>query len=166
MWAILKVILSIIGLLFIIGLCVGPQQPQPGSATAPAKSPRVKYDPDKPKILDHSYRPPKAEKQAVEKAACRENLKCWGMKHNADAILNCIPLIERLAKYGYEWTDSLLGTKFDAYQWKNRHAGTLIYSGDKVKFQNGFGAWQRMNYWCSYDPAVKTASVEVFDTMR
>ena len=28
----------------------------------------------------------------------------------------------------------------------------LKFTGNKVEFQNGFGAWQRMSYECTYDP--------------
>ena len=32
---------------------------------------------------------------------------------------------------------------------------TLRYVGEKIKFQNSFGAWNYMIYTCDYDPAAK-----------
>ena len=43
-----------------------------------------------------------------------------------------------------------------------REQGIVSYFGDDVKFQNMFGAWQRMSYWCSYDPEAKTAEIIFF----
>jgi hypothetical protein len=45
--------------------------------------------------------------------------------------------------------------KFSHFRWKNaenRDAGIVTYIGDKVKFQNGYGAWQRVTYECDFDP--------------
>jgi hypothetical protein len=54
------------------------------------------------------------------------------------------------------------GLKFDRAAWADKAKGTIIYTGDKVKFQNGFGAWQHMIYHCEFDPATKSiVDVEV-----
>ena len=71
------------------------------------------------------------------------------------------PLIESLTKYDFEWTDGWLGVKLESFRWKDRKPGTLSYKGDKVTFMNGYGAWQRMSYWCHYDPSSDTANVSV-----
>ena len=53
-------------------------------------------------------------------------------------------------KWDYEWTgfNSLSG----AARWHNKDSGLSCVLFDEIKFQNGFGAWQRMNYFCNYDP--------------
>ena len=96
------------------------------------------------------------EKAQSEEAACRFDLQCWGDKHSLRATRPCQLAIENLALYDYEWTDGLLGTKFDRFSWKDRKTGTLAYRGSEIKFQNGFGAWQRLSYWCDYDPNTQT----------
>ncbi len=100
----------------------------------------------------------KAEAKAKE-AECREDLQCWAHKHRIDADIACSPQIERLARYTTEWTDGFsAGPKFARYRWKNKAAGQVTYIGDRIKFQNGFGAWQDHMYMCDYDPTTKSAS--------
>ena len=108
-------------------------------------------------------RPTESEKEEGKELACRQDLQCWGDKHILSATLACRPLIERSAKYDYEWTDGWLGSKLQKFRWKDRRAGVLSYYGDKVKFQNGFGAWQHVGYWCDYNPETKWASARVFE---
>lgn len=99
-----------------------------------------------------------AQKQAKLKEAeeversCRSDLQCFGGKHQSHAGIICKKLVERLAKFQAEWTDGFLEAKFSHFRWKNKKTGVLTYIGDKVKFQNGFGAWQHMIYECDYDP--------------
>ena len=96
------------------------------------------------------------EQARSEEAACRADLQCWGDKHSMRATISCQGVIEALARYDYEWTDGWLGTKFDRFGWKKRSAGTLVYRGSEIKFQNGFGAWSKVTYWCDYDPNTQT----------
>ena len=103
---------------------------------------------------------PKEGEQSKE-LACRNDLHCWGNKHAEFAIFACQPIIESLAKYDYEWTDGWFGTKLKSFRWKDRKEGSLSYKGDEVKFQNGFGAWQRVIYWCHFNPANGYAEVMV-----
>jgi len=88
-------------------------------------------------------------------ATCRADLQCWGDKHSLSAALYCKEEVEKLAKYSHEWTDGLMESKFSRFRWKDREAGVLTYIGDKIKFQNGFGAWQNMTYQCDFDPSSK-----------
>ena len=92
-----------------------------------------------------------ADKKKAEEAACRANLQCWGDKHSIAASVYCPDHIERLAKYAHEWTDGWLGSKFDRFGWKDRKQGIVTYFGDKIRFQNGFGAWIPHSYKCDYD---------------
>lgn len=91
-----------------------------------------------------------AEKEKA--ATCRQDLSCWGEKHLVAASFKCANPIERMAQYQHEWTDGFLEMKLSHFKWLNRSEGTLSYFGDKIKFQNGFGAWQNYTYQCDYDP--------------
>ena len=50
-------------------------------------------------------------------------------------------------------------TKFDKRIWRDRDAGVVSYGGNHVKFQNRFGAWQRLSYWCNYNPDTRAAKL-------
>ena len=108
--------------------------------------------------------PTENERESKEALICRRDLQCWGEKHSFAAILTCQPIIESYAKYDYEWVDGLFEPKLTRFRWNDRRAGTLSYTGNKVKFQNGFGAWQRMTYWCHFDPETEKADVMVIST--
>ena len=91
------------------------------------------------------------EQKRLADAACRQDLQCLGAKHSVAAALRCDDLVERQAKYSHEWTDGILEPKFSHYRWKDKAAGIVTYIGDKVRFQNGFGAWVNMVYECDLD---------------
>ena len=100
-------------------------------------------------------------KKASKDVACRNDLQCWGKKHALRAIFACQPLIESLAKYDYRWTDSWLESKLGRFRWNDRKEGSISYTGDKVQFQNPFGAWQKVTYWCHYSPESGHAEVNL-----
>lgn len=85
---------------------------------------------------------------------CRSNLQCWGDKHSLFAASACVPEIETRAQYQAEWTDGILEGKFPQFG-RGSVPTSVIYIGDKVKFQNGFGAWRTMLYECDYDASSK-----------
>lgn len=89
-------------------------------------------------------------------AECRQDLDCWAKRHEANANTRCRRQIDRRAKYDTNWDTGWLTPMFTRIQWVDRAAGLLTYFGDKVKFQNGFGAWTPMIYACDYDPVTKT----------
>jgi hypothetical protein len=97
-----------------------------------------------------------AERQAVKEAQCRNDLQCWGEKFNIDASVTCRRYVERLAKNNFEWFDGTFESKFSHFRWKNRTQGIVSYIGDKIKFQNGFGAWIIHTYECDFDTTRKT----------
>ena len=84
---------------------------------------------------------------------CRADLICWGDKAFVVASVKCPRLIEQHARYSARWVDGLLDTKFSDYRWADREAGIVTVLGDRVLFQNGFGADERMTYECDVDPA-------------
>lgn len=89
-------------------------------------------------------------------AACGQNLKCIADKAWAEASVVCQNAVERDATYQFEWTDGLMERKFSHYRWSNANQRHVTFYGDKVKFQNGFGAWQNMIYYCDYDTKTKS----------
>ncbi|WP_248769060.1 hypothetical protein [Pseudomonas sp. MWU12-2345] len=97
-----------------------------------------------------------AEQKAAAEATCRKDLNCWAEKHLAEASYPCQKAVEGLAKYSSEWTDKTLDMKFDHMRWGDEQKGVVIYIGDKIKYQNGFGAYQDSVYECTYDTTTKT----------
>lgn len=91
-------------------------------------------------------------RQAKEEA-CRLSLECWGEKAWSSASFKCTSQIERFARYDHEWTDGILEPKFSHYRWQNKETGVVTVIGDKIKMQNGFGAWMHMTYECDVNPA-------------
>ena len=94
------------------------------------------------------------KQKAADDAACRASLQCWGDKNAHWASSHCPEKIERLARYTHEWTDGW-GSKFDRFAWKDKQKGIVTYMGDKINFQNGFGAWIPHIYHCDYDTVAK-----------
>lgn len=93
-----------------------------------------------------------AEKAArIEEEACRQDLRCWGDKFNLAASFECEDEVERMANYSSRWTDGFLEPKFSHFRWRDKVTGIVTYVGDKIEFQNGFGAWQNFVYECDFD---------------
>lgn len=146
--------LIITGTLVLIGFCAkkddAPNTKQ--TAEAPASSAAAEITPsDAP--------PEKSEAQATESIAaaslCQSDLQCWADKNWAEADAYCQRPVERLGKYTSRWTDATLERKFDRYAWRNKEQGIITYAGDKIEFQNGFGAFQPHKYYCDYDTRSK-----------
>jgi hypothetical protein len=105
----------------------------------------------------------KAAKAQAEDQKCREDLHCWGEKAWAVGSIYCREPIEKLAKWDFEWTDGWTEPKFSKYRWKDQKKGVVTIIGDKLKFQNGFGAWKRMTYSCDVEPTTNAVlSVQAF----
>jgi hypothetical protein len=94
--------------------------------------------------------------QEAEEAQCRQSLQCWGDRNSLWAATLCDDAVERLAKYSHEWTDGWLDAKFTHFRWKDQGHGVMTYIGDKIRFQNGFGAWQPHVYECDLDTHTHT----------
>ena len=87
---------------------------------------------------------------ATQEQQCDADAKCFAERHAGDAVGPCRRSVERLAQYDFEW---IVGQKFSVYERHTDNPQIITYSGDKIKFQNGFGAWQVMTYDCDYDVA-------------
>lgn len=96
--------------------------------------------------------------QQAEQERCRTDLQCWGEKASTKGGYPCTQMIERMAKYDFEWTDGFLDLKFSHHRWSDIKAGTVTIIGDKIKMQNGFGAWTHMIYECDFNPLSDTVS--------
>ncbi|HED3853612.1 TPA: hypothetical protein R4217_002466 [Enterobacter soli] len=95
----------------------------------------------------------------VAKECSNTDTQCNYDQNLVDAITKCKPLIERSAKFEYEWTDGLLDTIFSHARIDSKK-NQLTYIGDKVKFTNGFNAKLNMVYSCTLD--LKTKNVVDF----
>lgn len=89
---------------------------------------------------------------AAEPGACLADLQCWGDKHLAAAGIYCKDHIAGLAKFSAKWTDGTFEPKFSRFRWLDQGQGTLTYIGDRIEFQNGFGAFQPHVYECDFRP--------------
>lgn len=83
---------------------------------------------------------------------CRKDLQWAGGKYVAAASVDCADLIERRALHSVRWTDSILETKVSRFRWFDQARGAITFIGDKVEFQNGFGAFTPMTYECDLNP--------------
>lgn len=90
-----------------------------------------------------------------EKATCKLDLKCWGGNNLIDATVDCKKYVEKLSLYSARWTGDTTD-RFSHFRWLNKEKATLTFVGDKIEFQNGFGAYQAHVYECDYDPTSKT----------
>jgi hypothetical protein len=89
--------------------------------------------------------------KAEAEAKCAVDLQCLGDKKIISASFKCAPLIERLAKNNFEWIDAWYETKLSHFRWKDKDAKIITFIGDRIKFQNGFGAWVISKYECDYN---------------
>ncbi|WP_445357069.1 hypothetical protein ACJJIC_12495 [Microbulbifer sp. ANSA002] len=110
-----------------------------------------------PAAAEVSSKPQKIPEQvAAEQTECRKDLKCWAEENFISATVHCNRYIEQLAEYSHRWTNAWLEPKFSYYRWKDISAGVVTYIGDKIQFQNGFGAFQNHVYECDYSPTFES----------
>lgn len=87
-------------------------------------------------------------KLAREQEACLSSAQCLVDKYFGLAEARCPMYIERMAKYGVEWTDGWFGLKFKSTPYVVTDKPIVRFHGDSLKMQNGFGAWSNMVYSC------------------
>jgi len=100
---------------------------------------------------------PTASTPQISDAECKQSLQCWGEKNIINAGAYCQKPIEKMSQYTFEWTDGMLDPRFSHYKWKDQSKGYITYIGDKIKLQNGFGAWGNYIYECDFDPSKNLA---------
>ncbi|GAB5387036.1 MAG: hypothetical protein Alpg2KO_00040 [Alphaproteobacteria bacterium] len=115
--------------------------------------------------LDEAYEPPlqaailrlQELDKLEEDARCEKNAICLGKRIRSRIIHSCKKSVEAHAKYQMEWQDGMLSPAFSPYKFGDE-PGTLIFIGDKARFQNGFGAWQMVEaYICVVDIETRQA---------
>jgi hypothetical protein len=84
------------------------------------------------------------------KETCAKDLQCIFKEHELLILPQCKRSIERSAKYQFKWTGGALTPYFKRIAWKNEKKGVVSFIGDSISFQNGFGAWSNMIYFCDY----------------
>lgn len=62
----------------------------------------------------------------------------------------CRTLVEKSAKFDFEWTDGMLDPMFTHFRLDSVKR-QITFIGDKVKFTNGFNAKSTVTYECVYD---------------
>jgi hypothetical protein len=127
-----------------------------GTSPAPTESNKVEAPPPEEAAVKEAKELAATKAAAEKEVVCRQDLRCWAEKHNVDATVRCQRIVERLAKNDFEWTDGFLEPKFSHYRWKNQASGIVTYIGDKIKFQNGFGAWIHHTYECDFEPGTES----------
>jgi hypothetical protein len=100
-------------------------------------------------------------KMAKETDINSENASFLFEKYELAMITACRPIIEMLSPSYFEWTDSFMDMKFPRSSAKIISPYVFRVTGNKLKIQNGYGAWRGMNYSCDYN--AKTGEVVGFD---
>ena len=108
------------------------------------------------------------ERAVQEVEERREAIQEWGEDHISDARFYCSDPIEQRAQYDFEWTtgfaDRQIFSRWIAHDPENpsfmfppiTESTILVYSGDRIRFQNGFGVFRNMTYECHYHPESET----------
>jgi hypothetical protein len=97
-----------------------------------------------------------AEEKAAEESRCANDVNCLASRFLSEATSQCPPAIERLAINDFKWMDSnnsWVDPKFTRVR-AGSEKSIITFVGDKIKYQNGFGAWTWHTYEC--DINVKT----------
>lgn len=88
--------------------------------------------------------------------ACKLDLHCWAKKNVAAATPYCESAIIKKSRFNARWTDRFLEPKFTQLAWLDQSAGTIVYIGDEVEFQNAAGDYEPQIYRCDFDPSNQT----------
>lgn len=88
-------------------------------------------------------------------AECQADLQCWAGRHQVEAEGPCRRAIEAQLRFDHEWTDGIGKPRFTRFGWKDPATGAFTLFGEQLRVQNAFGALQKADYACVYDPASK-----------
>lgn len=93
--------------------------------------------------------------EAQDNYKCLTDLQCAGDKYMIPASASCQQVLEEqakmISKWDYKIGESSFSPIFSRFRWSDSTKKQIIYVGDQAKFQNGFGAWQRVSYECTFD---------------
>lgn len=90
-------------------------------------------------------------KQKADLQANLNNADWLADNYSSRATAACAMQVVKYAKGNYEWVSGLGEKKFPLVYAETKGPGIFVIGGDKVRFQNAFGAWQVMSYQCAYD---------------
>lgn len=96
--------------------------------------------------------PPKSD------AECQRDVQCWSERHGAKSLRPCTQAVERMAAHSFRWVDGTMEAKFPRVSLNDDEHKTIRYVGDLIEFQNGFGAFTRYTYVCTWDPVTEQAT--------
>ena len=86
----------------------------------------------------------------AQEARCEADDNCMINQWESEARKQCKPIIEAYANYDHEWTDGFSGPKTFFAGYVDRQAGTIRFSGNQLRLQNGFGVWKQYRYECLF----------------
>ena len=145
---------------------LAPESPPPTSEELAAMAAEAKREEEE---AEARRKVEERERAVQEVEDRREAIREWGEDHIIPAKTRCEERIEQLAKYDFEWTQGWgkpIFSQWIAHDPENpqqfqlfppiTESTILVYSGDKIKFQNGFGVFQHYTYTCHYHPDSKT----------
>ncbi|MEM7523313.1 MAG: hypothetical protein AAF360_06080 [Pseudomonadota bacterium] len=109
-----------------------------------------------------TFEPPSAEEeQAAHEAKmdaflaeCAGDAPCYYDKVAYLADRRCKTMIEGFAQYDARWGD---GSPFSRAGWADDEKKVLNLLGDNAQFQNGFGAFARVGYSCTFNAHARRA---------
>lgn len=113
-------------------------------------------------IADTGPRPAQpSERAAVAKP---DNRLAWmNDKRQLNAWHGCRSAIESRLRYDFDWLFGSATTpgKLEGYGTRRVDFAnyTITYSGNRLKAQNGFGAWMQMRYGCKWNSRQNTVEV-------
>lgn len=116
-------------------------------------------------LTDDGKSKPAPSVAATKAASCAPtDLVCVGDANVVSASVYCKDPVERLAKHSVRWTDGTFELKFSRYRWTDKPGGHITFVGDKAEFQNGFGAYTPVTYFCEMAPgSTQVLNVEVIE---
>ncbi|MGB0218321.1 MAG: hypothetical protein ACPGJF_03220 [Sinimarinibacterium flocculans] len=88
-----------------------------------------------------------------------DQAECYAQRHVFAAQRACEKAVTEQAKYRARFDYSLDGM-FDRYTVRG---SSIVYSGERAEFENGFGAWSRMRYTCEFEPGAGSAVASVVE---
>jgi hypothetical protein len=101
---------------------------------------------------DSQPTPAEAAAAATADDSCRQDLQCWGKRHNASASMDCLSAIDRETGNRARWDDGV-DLKLRYHRWLDREKGTLVYYGEALSLPDPKGQMVRQRFECEYDPA-------------
>ncbi len=89
-----------------------------------------------------------AEKKAAEEK-CKTDPIC--VPNSGEAEYHCSNAIENRARFQSKWVNGWTEPRFQGITWRKGERKEILMFGNNVMFQNGFGAWKRIDYSCTYN---------------